>query len=367
MHVLQFLWDFPPEYIGGLGTHGYNLSEYLYKKMNLDVITPTQSSKINRDYITYLNIRREKLFFKGDTQSYINNLNMSAFQQAEQIITKSKSMMILHSHDFFFASALVSLKKKYNLPIITTIHLPQSIINVQMFRELERLAINSSDIIICVSNFVSEEIQKQYQINPHKIRIIHNGLPPKERNQKLDRNFFLLFVGRLVIEKGLLVLLESMRHILKHHPNLRLVIVGDGPLEYVLRKRIRQYGIHHRVKLLGFISRNELEDYYEKAFALICPSLYEPFGLTILEAMRSNLPVIASNVGGIKEIITHEKSGLLFEQGDTKDLAQKVLSIIEDDNKWECLADNGYQTFLNRFTLRTMGENVVECYKAIAR
>jgi glycosyltransferase involved in cell wall biosynthesis len=342
MHVLQFLWDFPPEYIGGLGTHGYNLSEYLYKKMNLDVITPTQSSKINRDYITYLNIRREKLFFKGDTQSYINNLNMSAFQQAEQIITKSKSMM-------------------------TTIHLPQSIINVQMFRELERLAINSSDIIICVSNFVSEEIQKQYQINPHKIRIIHNGLPPKERNQKLDRNFFLLFVGRLVIEKGLLVLLESMRHILKHHPNLRLVIVGDGPLEYVLRKRIRQYGIHHRVKLLGFISRNELEDYYEKAFALICPSLYEPFGLTILEAMRSNLPVIASNVGGIKEIITHEKSGLLFEQGDTKDLAQKVLSIIEDDNKWECLADNGYQTFLNRFTLRTMGENVVECYKAIAR
>ena len=90
MHVLQFIWDFPPEHLGGLGTHGYNLSEYLHTKIKLDVITPNQSSKINKKYINYLDIRREKLFFKGDAQKYINNLNMSAFQQAEQIITKSK-------------------------------------------------------------------------------------------------------------------------------------------------------------------------------------------------------------------------------------------------------------------------------------
>jgi glycosyltransferase involved in cell wall biosynthesis len=165
-----------------------------------------------------------------------------------------------------------------------------------------------------------------------RIEVIPNGVDTaifwaSEEILEVDR--YILFVGRLVEQKGVDHLLRAFVHVQKRFPELRLLIVGDGPCKTTYENLATSMLISEKVTFDGWKrSGAELSEIYRGASVVIVPSIYEPFGMTALEAMACGRPVVASKTGGLKEIIQHGVTGYLAEPGDHLDLAQWIIRLL---------------------------------------
>lgn len=140
----------------------------------------------------------------------------------------------------------------------------------------------------------------------------------------------LLFVGRLVEKKGLHVLIESLAEIATAVPGVTLTVVGDGPERAHLARRAKELRVDHRIQFAGAVSNSSLPPYYHDADLFIAPSLAEGLGVVLLEAAASKLPIVASNVGGIPDIVENGITGLLVPPGDSAELARAVIRMVRD-------------------------------------
>jgi glycosyltransferase involved in cell wall biosynthesis len=222
---------------------------------------------------------------------------------------------------------------------------------------------------------VSEAVKEQYGqagFDPRHIEVIYNGIDPRFLGapQTADTTprrggqgcAQLLFVGRLRDEKGVLVMLEAL-DLLRNpgrsgaqgeKPCLHLHVFGSGDKAYLaeLQTFLRAKRLADAVTLHGRVSQDELMCYYDSCDVLLVPSLWrEPFGLVVAEAMARGLPVIASNIGGPAEILTHEVNGLLIEPGDARALAGAITGLLENPRKRAQLARAAQRTVGERFTI----------------
>ena len=239
--------------------------------------------------------------------------------------------------------------------------------------------------MIAVSATVKQEYV-QAGFDPKRIEVIYNGIDPRfltfpRSASNDDKTYHLLYVGRIQVEKGILIILKAL-NLLMHdlnetttvnetsgnaillcaqhleEPALRLHIIGDGDQAYVneLKTFVREKGLEEQVIFHGKIPQHELIKYYDHSQIMLVPSLWEePFGLVIAEAMARGLPVIASNVGGPSEIITHGKNGLLVEAGDECALAVAISQLIQDPDKRQRFGEAARATVQERFVI---GETV---------
>ncbi len=185
----------------------------------------------------------------------------------------------------------------------------------------------------------------------------HFLLPEEEPSTK-DRENFFLFAGRLGEEKGLRVLLEAWGDL-----NLPLRIAGSGPLEPLMKN------LPPSVTYCGFLKRKRVLDLMSRAYALILPSLcYETFGLTIMEAMAAGVPVIASSVGVLADLVQHGRTGLLFERANPSDLAEKVRWLWEHPTERDRMGQQARREFERKFTAGENHKILMEIYaEAIER
>lgn len=191
-----------------------------------------------------------------------------------------------------------------------------------------------------------------------KSKVIYGFLPDKkvidrcETKIPFDRqnHFIIIYNGRLGPEKGVHYLVESFSQLSKLYGEFRLIILGDNNNQYAqnLASRILELGIHEKVFFTGYVEN--VSDYLKFAKVLILPSITESFGYAILEAWRSKIPVIASNIEGPAEIIEDEVDGLLFKMGSIDDLIKKIEIIYFDKEKALFLAKNGYNKLSNNFS-----------------
>lgn len=188
---------------------------------------------------------------------------------------------------------------------------------------------------------ISKAMQKslvEMGVKSERIAVLYNGITldvPEASRERIDHDFIVGFVGRLSPEKGIDVLLRAAAELREHLPDIRVVIVGDGPERKKLSWLAKELGIGERVQFVGF--QNDVKRWMLGFDLLVLPSLKrESFGIVLLEAMACSRPVIGARVGGIPEIIEHEKTGLLVEPGDAHDLAQKILWV--DQHPHEALA-----------------------------
>jgi glycosyltransferase involved in cell wall biosynthesis len=146
----------------------------------------------------------------------------------------------------------------------------------------------------------------------------------------------ILFVGRLAEKKGVRYLLEAMPAVLQQHPKATLVIVGDGPLRGELSSQVSRLGLSHSVRFVGSRRPEDLPAFYSAAEVFVGPSIVarggdtESFGLVFAEAMACGCPVVASDVGGISDLVRHEKTGLLVPQQDPPALAAAINHLLGD-------------------------------------
>jgi glycogen synthase len=205
---------------------------------------------------------------------------------------------------------------------------------------VEKIALESADRIVAVSQHARAEILEHFDVVPEKIAVIHNGIDvdawrPTSSQDTLRAlgitGDYILFVGRASRQKGLSHLLDAMEHI---DPGVRLVCctaAADTP--EVERELCDRMSKQERVLRVGtMLSEQQAMELYANAAVFVCPSVYEPFGIINLEAMACERPVVASRIGGIPEVVVPDKTGYLVTPGDAKALAEALNRVLRDRN-----------------------------------
>lgn len=208
--------------------------------------------------------------------------------------------------------------------------------------------------IIAVSEAVARDAAKRYSISKEKIAVIYNGISmenfiPKE-SVSSSTEIQIGSAGRLTEQKGFVVLLNALAELKDF--NFHCTIAGEGIKRAELEAHIRSLGLSERVSLPGV--RADMPQFLHSLDIFVLPSLWEGLGIAVLEAGASSLPVAASNVDGIREIITDQKDGLLFEAGDAHALAKIVCQLINDPNLRQSLGKALRQKVGEHFSVTTM-------------
>jgi glycosyltransferase involved in cell wall biosynthesis len=205
---------------------------------------------------------------------------------------------------------------------------------------------------------------KDERLPGEKIKVIHNGIDLNnwqtfnrwELRQKLGlerETFVILAVGRLVAWKGHSFLINALNTPpLKAEKNIKLLIAGDGPLKKQLTQLVAEQGLSAKITFLGYVTN--VPELMAAADLFVLPSINEPFGLVLLEAMAAKLPIIATNDGGVPEIITHRQTGWLVPPQDATALAAAISRLKSDANLRATLAATAWQELNNRFSLAEM-------------
>ncbi|MCH8157650.1 MAG: glycosyltransferase family 4 protein [Nitrospinae bacterium] len=219
--------------------------------------------------------------------------------------------------------------------------------------------LNRADAIICESKHFSDQLIAK-GISKDRITILPNGIDlelfdsidktaaRKQLGLPVDRPV-LLTVGLLSARKGHKYLLAALPEILKKNGNLEVVIVGEGEVRHDLESTIAKLNLQDRVTLAGFQKVETIPTWLNAADIFVLPSLLEGTPNTLLEAMACGLPIIATSVGGIAEVITHGENGLLIPPESSADLARSVISLLKDPAQCERLGKNARETLCSRY------------------
>ena len=236
-----------------------------------------------------------------------------------------------------------------------------------------RRALRSADENVAISSATAREIAS---IEPVPVRVIPYGIGFPEvaaaRRANADGTFTILFVGGLLERKGVTHLVDAVRRLPARLP-WKLVLVGEGPDLADLQAQARAGGIEDRVAFRGQVPDAELHAAYSAADVFVLPAVVdsrgdtEGLGVVLLEAMNYHLPVIASGLGGITDIVLHEKTGLLVPQRDPQALADALLRIADDPALAARLAAGGHQHAQQNFSWEVITDRWEECYAAAVR
>lgn len=215
-----------------------------------------------------------------------------------------------------------------------------------------------TDKIIAVSQGVKEYSIKIEKIKPAKLEVIYNGIDLNKFNWRgfkpidLAHSIQAIVVARLHKQKGHKYLLEAMPLLGEKYPNLILNIVGTGNLLENLKKQAASLGITNKV--IFWEQQLEIEKILPQMDLFILPSVWEGLGIAIIEAQAVGVPVLAANIGGIKELIEHKKTGLLFEPKNPQAIFEAVDSLLKDSVLQQNIVTNAYDQVKEKFTLEKM-------------
>ena len=273
---------------------------------------------------------------------------------------------VIHVQDTYILPATVSANKNLKVPSLATIRnsvldrawelmFPFPISTMLKRRNKTIIkALHDIDCVITVSEYIKTELV-QRGIDSEKIFPIYN-LPPTFKNvaipvsPKADSTVYLFAPGFLISFKGFSVLIKAMKKVIDSNKNVNLTIAGDGPDKKSLEKMTAKLLLEPYVKFTGKIPFASLSPLYSRSDIVIFPSIYpEPFGRVALEAMFFGKPVVASNVGGIPEIVRDKETGLLVPPNNPEELANSILILVRDRQLRELMGEKGKSVVRTEF------------------
>lgn len=226
-----------------------------------------------------------------------------------------------------------------------------------------------ADKVIAVSDYSAADLASR-GVNRNKVKVVPNGVdtdtyyPGTSSIEFENWENILLYVGPLLERKGLKYLIQAMPGIIKEHPNTGVILVGGGENKR-LSKQAKHLNVHEHVQFEGFVPENDLPSYYRAADVFVFPSLLEGFGMVLIEAMTSGLPVVSTNTTAIPEVVG--EAGLLCEPSSATSISEKVNRIIDNPGLSQQLKDAGLQRVRNNFTWKVATFNLVDSYKNIIK
>ncbi|MDI6847029.1 MAG: glycosyltransferase family 4 protein [Candidatus Bathyarchaeia archaeon] len=413
MKMIVLVYEFPPKIVGGLGTYAAEITrKFVLMDHDVTVFTMNDDARSlpTREIWRGIEIHRPlhidisdslpdvlaedvkkwgrgvQLFSKILVYNYL-----SASKLVNELIRKENFKYdIIIAHDWLSAISGITIKKELGLPFAFHVHSTEKGRTLgngsEVVSNIELHSARAADLIITVSYTMKDELIK-LGFPKDKIQVCYNGVDPQKYNPETvnteqikkiralygikDDEFMILFVGRLVGVKGVDRLIMAVPHILQKIPNAKLVIVGLGDLQDYLTNLVKTMRLHDSVKFrFEFIPEEERILHYAACDVAVFPSLYEPFGIVVLEAMSMERPVVvgAAGVSGMREIVIpygEEQCGFHIHPTNPTDIAWGVISALENPEKRRWLGKNGRRRVLNEFTWDKVTENTITFYEQI--
>jgi glycogen(starch) synthase len=379
-------WEFPPRIVGGLARHVHDLTRALAESdVATDVVTVAEEGDRPFEALSRLNIYRVKPSPPAarDFVTGILQLNVAMLEKVMALVERGEKYDLLHAHDWLVAFAARALKHALKLPLVSTIHATEYGRNHGLHTDEQRYI---SDVewwltyeawkVICCSRYMCQELQRVFQLPPDKIRVVSNGVDLGQcgagqsdcfvrQRFAADDERIVFFVGRLVREKGVHLLLEAAPRILSQVPKLKFVIAGRGPALESLQSQVRRLGLETQVHFAGHVDDTTRNGLYRAAAVAVFPSMYEPFGIVALEAMAAKVPVVVADTGGLAEIVVHGVDGLKCYAGHAASLADQVLAVLNDPALAGRLAENAFRKAMSEFSWQEIARQTRNIYQEV--
>jgi glycosyltransferase involved in cell wall biosynthesis len=229
--------------------------------------------------------------------------------------------------------------------------------------------------VICCSNYMIQHVRYVFGLPNDKLVMVPNGVNTHNYDGNFDTATFrskfalpeekiVLFVGRLVYEKGIHILINSVPKILSK-VNAKFIIVGSGYMKEQLLNIVRSMGLEHKVLFEGFMDEDTLLKLQRVADVSVVPSLFEPFGIVALEAMAAKSPVVASDTGGLSEIIEHDVTGVKVYPNNPDSLAWGITKVLQDDGYASYIRANAYRQMLERYDWEKIAQQTKSIYEGV--
>jgi glycogen synthase len=378
--VAMLTWEYPPHLVGGLARHVHALARHLAAQGHqVHVLTRSAPGLPADDMEEGVHVVRVAPCFQEpqDFRLWVCHLNFALMEAGVRLLGELDGPAVLHAHDWLVAYAARGLKNLFRLPLIGTIHATEygrhggiHDSGQQYINDVEWwLTYEAWRVIVC-SQAMRTEVRQLFGLSDDKVAVIPNGidlkplaaehLPP--RNQFAAPGERLIFhIGRLVPEKGAAVLLEALPLLLRRHP-IKAVIAGTGPYAEELKRRALKLGLAGRVHFAGWVDDATAQALYHYADAAVVPSTYEPFGIVALEAMAAGAPLVASDVGGLAEIVRHGQNGLKAAPGHHRSLAEQIDHVLTDRPLARRLALEARREVEERYTWSSIARTTVAAY-----
>ena len=351
MKILMLTWEYPPRIVGGIARVVHDLSKRLIKDGHeVTVITYRDGNVPEYENDKGVEVYRvdNYMIHPNNFIDWIMQLNFNMIAKATEVINKEGGFDVIHAHDWLVTYAAKSLKQSFNLPMVATIHATEAGRNSGIHDDTQRyindtewlLTYEATEVIVN-SNYMKGHVQGLFGLPFDKISVIPNGINLNnftgiERDYDFRRKFamdnekIILYVGRLVYEKGVQHLISAMPKILDHYHDSKLVIAGKGGMLDELKAQVDSMGLSNKVYFTGYLNQKEVQKMYKCADVAVFPSTYEPFGIVALEAMLAGIPTVVSDIGGLNEIVEHGVNGMKSYAGNPNSIADSVLSLLFD-------------------------------------
>ena len=385
MKILMLTWEYPPRVVGGISKVVYDLSHKMVKEGN-EVTVVTYRDGDNVKY--YENDKGVEVYRVDNYMIRPNNfidwimqLNFNMITKANEIINKNGKFDVIHAHDWLVAYSAKSIKESYNIPLISTIHATESGRNSGIHDETQRyindsewmLTYESSEVIVN-SNYMKNEVQRLFGLPYDKINVIPNGVNLQlfsnvnvdydfRRQYAMDNEKIILYVGRLVYEKGIQNLIAAMPKILDRYHDSKLIICGRGGMIDELREQVKYLGIENKVYFAGYCDSKKMQKMYKCADVAVFPSTYEPFGIVAIESMLSGTPTIVSDVGGLNEIVEHGVTGMKSYAGNANSIADSVLALLFDPKLCANISQNAIKKVKENYNWSKITDSTYYVYQ----
>ncbi|GAB6098174.1 glycogen synthase [Halanaerocella petrolearia] len=396
--VMMLTKEFPNNIYGGAGVHVDNLTSNLADIMDVEVRAFAGDEELIEDERDAVAYEPWEEMSKNTDSRFVKALD--ALSVDLEMAKDESEADIVHCHTWYTFMGGFWAKKLYDIPLVTTIH---SLEPLRPWKEeqlgnayqlsswMERTAVEDSDKVIAVSKEMKQDILDCYDVNPDDIEVIYNGIDldkyqytdSSEYRDKygIDPNKpYVLFVGRITRQKGIIHLVNAIKDI---NEETQVVLCAGAPdteeIEQEMTEKVNaiQEERDGVIWINEMVSREAVIEFYSNATVFCCPSVYEPFGIINLEAMACKTPVVASAVGGIKEVVVDGETGFKvdFEQVDdgtgepkdpaafSKKLAKNINQVLDDKELQNKFGENGRQRVEEVFSWKAIAQQTKEMYQ----
>lgn len=385
MKILMLSWEYPPRIIGGISRVVHDLAHALSKKgAEVHVVTCGEhgAPEFEKEGEVFVYRVHPYDIQTNNFIDWILQLNFALLEKAIEVANKI-NFDIIHAHDWVVAFAARTLKHAYKLPLIATIHATEYGRNYGIHNDMQRYISSvewwltyESWKVICNSEYMKNETKYVFQLPEDKVVVINNGVQLDKfngierdynfrRNYAADNEKIILFVGRLVQEKGVHILVDAAPKIMANYHDVKFVVVGRGPQWDYLHHKVNSMGIAQKFYFTGYVSDEDLKKLYKCADIAVFPSLYEPFGIVALEAMVAQVPVVVTDTCGLGEIVEHGIDGMKAYTGNANSLADCVLTILFNPELAEKIKVNALRKAQTVYNWDKISDQTLNLYKEV--
>jgi glycogen synthase len=286
----------------------------------------------------------DRIDYSGDICDVVHR-----YAQAASILAQDEQFDIVHAHDWMTYPAGIAVAEMSGKPLVVHVHsteFDRSGENVnQIIYDIERKGMHAADKVIAVSHLTRNIIIARYGVAENKVEVVYNAVEQNDQEIILSNQTgikkgekIVLFLGRITMQKGPEYFLQAAKKVLEFMDNVKFVIAGAGDMMHQIIELAVELGIGHKVLFTGFLREADVKKAFEMADLYVMPSVSEPFGISALEALNHDVPVMISKQSGVSEILKHV---LKVDFWDTDEIANKMVSVLKNPPLQMTLREHG--------------------------